>query len=143
MDQSKFGAVIEQSHVALLHIVQGNPLSFKELYSREDDATLANPYGGIARGQEQIWERLEAAASHYKDGRTTGFEVLSQHVTQDLACIIEIEQFSARVDDREESSNVSLRTTSVFRLEEGTWRLVHRHADPRVAPQTADSVIRQ
>lgn len=63
---------------------------------RQDDATLANPYGGIAQGQEQICVRLEAAASHYQDGRSTGFELLSQHVTDVLACIVEIERFQRK-----------------------------------------------
>lgn len=36
---------------------------------------------------------------------------------------------------------ISLRVTSTFRLEDGTWKLVHRHADPITTAQSADSII--
>jgi hypothetical protein len=31
--------------------------------------------------------------------------------------------------------------TSLFRLEQGIWKLVHRHADPITSPRPAASVI--
>jgi ketosteroid isomerase-like protein len=33
--------------------------------------------------------------------------------------------------------------TSIFRKEDGVWRLVHRHADPITSPRPAESVIQQ
>jgi ketosteroid isomerase-like protein len=42
---------------------------------------------------------------------------------------------------RDELTPVSLRVTSVFRNEDGAWRLVHRHADPITTERSADSVI--
>jgi ketosteroid isomerase-like protein len=36
---------------------------------------------------------------------------------------------------------VSVRVTSVFRRENGDWKLLHRHADPITAPRAAMSVI--
>jgi ketosteroid isomerase-like protein len=37
----------------------------------------------------------------------------------------------------------ALRVTMIFRPEEGTWRIVHRHADPITTPQAAESVIQE
>jgi ketosteroid isomerase-like protein len=37
---------------------------------------------------------------------------------------------------------VSVRVTSVFRREDGEWKLLHRHADPITAPRPPESVIR-
>jgi ketosteroid isomerase-like protein len=36
---------------------------------------------------------------------------------------------------------LAVRVTSVFRLEVGSWKLVHRHADPITTPRPAESVI--
>ncbi|HEY6315046.1 MAG TPA: hypothetical protein VIY52_30175 [Streptosporangiaceae bacterium] len=38
-------------------------------------------------------------------------------------------------------ASIGLRVTSVYREEDGIWRLVHRHADPITTPQAAESVI--
>jgi ketosteroid isomerase-like protein len=37
----------------------------------------------------------------------------------------------------------SVRVTSIFRKEDGVWRLVHRHADPITSPRPAESVIHE
>jgi len=36
---------------------------------------------------------------------------------------------------------VTLRTTSIFRTEDGVWRIVHRHADSITSDRPAESVI--
>jgi ketosteroid isomerase-like protein len=41
----------------------------------------------------------------------------------------------------EEITPVTLRVTTVLRPEGGTWRIVHRHADPISTSRTAESVI--
>jgi ketosteroid isomerase-like protein len=38
---------------------------------------------------------------------------------------------------------VTLRVTSIFRPEDGTWKILHRHADPITTPQPAESVIQE
>jgi ketosteroid isomerase-like protein len=38
---------------------------------------------------------------------------------------------------------VSLRVTSIFRREEGEWRIVHRHADPVTTARPAESIVAQ
>jgi hypothetical protein len=38
---------------------------------------------------------------------------------------------------------VALRTTSIPRPEDGTWKVVHRHADPITTAQPVESVVQQ
>jgi hypothetical protein len=38
---------------------------------------------------------------------------------------------------------VSLRVTTLFRREDGVWKVVHRHADPITAKRPPQSVIRE
>jgi len=46
------------------------------------------------------------------------------------ADILEIERWRAKVSGRTGVDSFELRVTSTFRREDGTWKLVHRHADP-------------
>ena len=62
-------------------------------------------------------------------------------MTDDVAYLVEVERFRARVAGRENADEVALRVTSIFRREGGDWRLVHRQADTRVDPQAPESVI--
>jgi ketosteroid isomerase-like protein len=55
--------------------------------------------------------------------------------------VVEVESFQAKVGGSDSSASISYRVTSVFRVEDGIWRLVHRHADPITTPQAAESVI--
>ena len=131
----------EASHQALDEIARGNPDAFFELFSRHDDATLANPYGPPARGWDEIQQAARRAASNYRDGRAIAFENFATYVTADLGYRLEIERFEAKVAGGDELIPVALRVTSIFRPEAGTWRLVHRHADPITTPRSGESVI--
>jgi len=136
-----FDEAIEASHRALDEIAKGNPEVFFALYSRSDDATLANPYGPPARGFTQIEEAGRRAASNYRDGRAIEFENFAKYLTAGLGYILEIERFEAKVAGSDEVTPVALRVTSIFRPEVGTWRLLHRHADPITTRRPAESVL--
>ena len=71
----------------------------------------------------------------------TSFERVAEYATPDLAYIVEIERYEARVGGRSEVSSVVLRVTTVLRPEDASWRIVHRHADSITTTQPAESVI--
>jgi ketosteroid isomerase-like protein len=141
MSIDDFAAVTAQSRAALDQIAKGNPDGYKALYSAASDITLGNPFGGFGRGRAAVYEQLERAASHYRDGETTGFEMVSKFVGADLAYTVEIERFKAKVGGQADTKDLALRVTCVYRREDEGWRLVHRHADPRVTRQAALSVV--
>ena len=132
---------LEEYHRAGLEITNGNPEVYKSLYSRRDDVTLANPFGPPVRGWSNVSATLDRAAANYRDGEVVGFENVSSVVADDLAYTVEIESYRARVGGADEMTPVSVRVTSVFRRENGDWKLLHRHADPITAPRPAVSVI--
>jgi ketosteroid isomerase-like protein len=135
--------VIERSHLALGEIVKGNPEPLKIVYSHREDVSLANPFGPPVRGWEQAAATIERAASNYKDGEIVGFETVAKYVTPELAYIVEVERYKAKVGGGEELAPISLRVTSIFRREDGVWKIVHRHADPITTAQPAESVIQK
>jgi ketosteroid isomerase-like protein len=132
---------LEEYHRAGLEITNGNPEVYKALFSRQDDVTLANPFGPPARGWSAVSATLDRAAANYGDGEVVGFDNVSTVVTAELAYVVEIESYRARVGGATELTPVSVRVTTVFRHEGGDWKVVHRHADPITAPLPAESVL--
>ncbi|MGI8899546.1 MAG: YybH family protein [Nocardioides sp.] len=121
---------IELVHRGLEAFVNGEPRPMQALFSSADDVTLANPFGSAVRGREQVMETTERAASHYRDGRATGFDRVSQRESADMAYFVEFEHYVARIDDSDEVTPFALRVTMVLARErDAVWRIVHRHAD--------------
>ncbi|HMG26156.1 MAG TPA: nuclear transport factor 2 family protein [Acidimicrobiia bacterium] len=138
---SDLSAVMQQDHEALGSFVKGDPEPKKKLYSRRDDATLANPLGPPARGWRQIEQTLEHASSILHDGELLGFDRISEGASGDLAYIVEIERYRVRAGDAEQVGPSTLRVTTVFRREDGEWKIAHRHADTIVTSQPAETVM--
>src|SRR5215204_1832585 len=137
-----FDEVVEQYHLALNEFLKGNPQPLKSFFSPRDDVTLANPLAGLpARGWERVAATLEHASSQVRDGENVGFETVAKSVTPELAYALLIERDKVKVGGSEDRVPSALRVTMIFRLEEGTWKVVHRHADPITTPQPAESVI--
>jgi ketosteroid isomerase-like protein len=132
---------VEQDHLALDAFVKGNPEPLKSLYSRRDDVTIANPFGPAARGWKQAAETMERAAANYRDGEATGFERISEYATADLGYIVEVERFRSKIGGADELVPISLRATTIFRCEDGHWKIIHRHADPITSPRQSASVV--
>jgi ketosteroid isomerase-like protein len=56
---------------------------------------------------------------------------------------VEVERYRTKVGGSEDITPVTLRVTSILRPEDGTWKIMHRHADPISTPQPAESVIQK
>jgi ketosteroid isomerase-like protein len=132
---------LHEYHRAGREITNGYPEVYKSLYSRRDDVTLANPFGPPARGWDEVSSTLDGAAANYRDGESVGVENVSTVVGGDLAYTVEIESYRARVGGAAALAPVTVRVTTVFRREDGEWKVVHRHADTITAPRPPESVI--
>jgi ketosteroid isomerase-like protein len=135
--------LIEQYQLALGDFVKGNPEPVKKLFSRREDVSLANPLGPPARGWEQVTQTVERAASNFTDGEMVAFENVAKYVTAELACVVWLERAKVKLGGMEDFAPSTLRVTMVFRPEEGTWKVVHRHADSITAPQPAESILEE
>jgi len=131
---------VDQSHQAVDAFAHGDSEPLKALYSHEDDVSIANPFGPPVRGWQAAADTMDRAATHYRDGRATGIERTAGYATPDLAYVVEIEHLESKLGGSEVLSQVALRVTTVFRREAGSWKIVHRHADPITTPRPAESV---
>ena len=109
MTASDFDTLVQEYHRALEQFPKGNPEPLREMYSRRDDATLANPFGPPVRGVAQVDAVLDRAAALYKDGQASAFESISKFVSADMACIVEIERHRAKVSGGQELVPIALR----------------------------------
>ena len=131
--------LIEQWQLAAGEFVKGNPEPVKKLWSHKEDVTLANPWGPPVRGFDEVAKTIEHAASLRRDGEFVGSEIVAKYVSAELAYVVQLER--AKVGAREDIAPIATRSTMIFRPEEGTWKMVHRHADPITTPQPTESVI--
>jgi ketosteroid isomerase-like protein len=143
MGTSAFDEFVEQYHRALDEFFRGNSEPAQALYSRREDATLANPFGPVVMGWAQIAQTTARAAANYREGRATAFETAARCVTPELAYLVEVERFEAKVGGSDEVVTGALRVTSILRPEDGAWKIVHRHADPITGARPAESVIQR
>jgi ketosteroid isomerase-like protein len=136
---------LDEYHRAGVEIINGNPDVYKMLYSRRDEITLANPFGPPARGWSEVSSTLDRAASNFRsdfrDGEGVAVENVSTAITADLAYILEIERYRARIGGAAELSPVAVRVTTIFRREDGDWKVVHRHADPITETRRPESIV--
>lgn len=138
---SDFDQAVEQFQEALDEFFKGNPEPAKELMSHRDDVTLGNPFGPTALGWEHVSQVMDRAALNYREGAATGFEVAAKYAGPELAYTVWVERFKAKVGSKPEMVSGALRRTTIFRLEDGAWRVVHSQADAITTAQSAESII--
>lgn len=67
-------------------------------------------------------------ASRFSDVSDYRFDVLVADVRGDMAYAVGYERFSGSIDGRP-VEEVTVRSTHVYRREDGEWKIVHRHGD--------------
>ena len=139
--QSSFDPTVEAFRQAQLSFLNGDPTPAMEFYSGCDDVTLANPLGPPRRGPANVARAVADAAAQVSDGSIRGFEEVSRYSTDDLGYIVQIERTQARLAGNGTMTPITLRATIIFRREEDTWKIVHRHADPITTPRPISTVI--
>ena len=122
--------LVQQYHAAADHFARGDPEPVKRIFSHRDDVTLANPFGPAVHGWENVSKALDFASARFRDGNVTSVETVAEYVAPDLATILAVERWQAKVSGRDQLASFELRVTSTFRREGATWKIVHRHADP-------------
>jgi ketosteroid isomerase-like protein len=135
-----FEELSEQYHRALEAFTQGDPEPVLALWSKRDDATLANPLGPPVRGWEAVRDASVRAATQVADGEAFSVESISTYATTDLAYELEIHRFRAKIGGADELAPISIRVTTIYRREDEGWRVVHRHADPITGERSVESI---
>lgn len=106
----------------------GDPGPRFEMWSHTDPVTVFgaafNPIGWA-----EVGPMFDTLASGFSNCRSCEWEVVAADVGEDFAYLLAIERTTASVGGSEPKSYM-LRSTTIFRREDGEWKIVHRHADP-------------
>jgi ketosteroid isomerase-like protein len=117
----------------------GNAELRKAVWSHHDPVTL---FG--AAFTKSRWDAISPIfdwlASTFSNCDAFRYEVVAADVSGELAYIVGIEHTTASVDGAP-AAPYSLRVTTILRREDGTWKVVHRHADPM--PDSGDATTEQ
>ncbi len=124
------GAVAQANH-ANEALLAGRSEPLMACFSHRADASVLGGFGGHELGWRQLAPRLEWVGKTFAGGHCE-YEELSTVVGGELAYVVQLERGEARIQGRAEPERLELRVTMVFRLEDGEWRLLHRHADPLI-----------
>ena len=111
------------AEVALHH---GDPTPRRALWSRREPVSVLGAWGN-ARGQQELDELFASLGRSFSDCTSYAFELVAHDVTGDMAYTAGFEHTSACVDGQPRT--YTLRATQVYRLEDGQWRVAHRHGD--------------
>lgn len=130
MITKNINTVIDEYHKALNVFLGGDKEPVKQLYSHKDDVTLASPFGPTILGWKKVSEGIDYHVTRFKEGKQISAERIATYESAELVTIMEKEHFQAKIGGRDEKSEVYLRVTTTFRLEDKEWKLVSRHADP-------------
>jgi len=137
-DSPDFDDAIERVHRAVAALLQGDPEPQKRLWSRGDDVTLANPFGGFRRGWPDVEAGLDHAAATFRVGGSVTYEEVTRFAGSQVGYVFQIERFEANLVGRDGPTTGALRVTMIFRMEDRGWKVVHRQADPLTEPQIVD-----
>ncbi len=124
--------MIDETHAALREFYIGNPEPYKKQCSDLGDVSLLGAFGGVSVGPNEVTKHLTTRASFFRGGRNVTFESKVKFSDGDFGYTVEIERFDANVGGTE-GVHVVLRVTTIFRREDGSWKVAHRIGDPLVA----------
>jgi ketosteroid isomerase-like protein len=82
-------------------------------------------------------------SSSFREGDIDAFETVTRVVTPELAYVVWVERHRSKIGERDEIVSFPLRVTIIIRLEDDTWKIVHRHTDTVISSQPHESMIKE
>lgn len=137
-DQKAVQTATKQFYTALNELFTGEVEPMKKVWSHQDDITFMGPDGSFLRGWKPIAAEWEKTGAMKLGGKVEASEL---HITvgQELA-IVNNYEIGHNVGPDGKVEKVKIRATSLFRKEEGKWKMIGHHTDllPFLSKSTTD-----
>ena len=115
-----------QRDIETLHSGDAEPR--KEMWSHTDPVVLFGAaMSGV--GWAEVEPIFDTIAKWFHGSRSLDVEVVAAESSGDIGYVCAIER-SEILDPAGATKDYALRVTTVFRREDGVWKMVHRHGSP-------------
>jgi ketosteroid isomerase-like protein len=129
MPDSAFETLMSVRQQAAEAFVSGDGAKLDCLVPHDGMASWHSPRGETVIGAETVAARyIKEAATFHSDG-TTHFEIIQQDCDGTLGFWTGFQVATVRIGATPRPVTMRLRVTEIFRKIDGTWKLIHRHAD--------------
>ena len=132
---SDFLGFLKQVDAAQIELQNGRAEPFKALWSHSSDVTLSGGFGGtVEKGWDAVGKRLDWVGRQFSKGsnRIDRVVAMSDHK---LGYVVQLEHIEFKATETGSPTTRDYRATMIFKLENGGWRIVHRHADSQMTKQ--------
>jgi ketosteroid isomerase-like protein len=126
-DKTAVLAANDAWYIALNAMLNGDPAPFADLYSHADDVSYMSAEGGLRVGWDATWSDWQAQAGLARGGHVEEIDN-NTIVNGDMAVVQTVEKGVVNNIEGVGVEQVA-RETSVFRREDGKWKMVVHHAD--------------
>ena len=126
-DEDGVKQAVAEFYAALNKMFTGEVAPMKAVWSHADDVTYMGPNGGFQKGWpavEKIWDENAAL----KMGGKVAPAEMEIRVGEDLAIVSNYEE-GENNDAEGNVVKVRIRATSLFRKEDGKWKMIGHHTD--------------
>ena len=111
---------------AELALHNGDAGARRALWSRNEPVSVLGAMRN-AFGQREIGALFSSLEKTFSQCTSHELELLAYDVVDDMAYTAGLEHTSCSIDGQ--PSSYTLRATQVYRLEDGEWKVAHRHGD--------------
>jgi ketosteroid isomerase-like protein len=108
------------------------------MWTRAEPVSVVGALGPVRTGWAEVERSFRWIAARFSQCRDYDLDVVTGDVRGDLAYVVCQERAKLLMDG--EPTTIALRTTHIYRREDGRWKNAHRHADPLTEDPMANSI---
>jgi len=124
-----FAELMSKREASARDYAAGQTKALEPMLATQDPSTFFSPGGDVVRGAETVNKRYREDAKTFAPGGSSKLEILQSQSSGGLAFWTGLQHAEVVLAKNGERARMTLRVTEVFRVENGEYKLVHRHAD--------------
>ncbi len=129
MTKTDFDDFMEIREKAAEAYVRGDGTKVDRLVPHSGTASFHSPTGDAVSGGEAVAARYLKDAPAFHDNGASHFEILQKGHSGDVGFWTGFQIATVQFGDQPKPVEMRIRVTEIFRRIDGTWKMIHRHAD--------------